>query len=150
MSKLIFGKDKEISEWVASKIPGASFGPCVAIGMASPSGAKFWGGVVYHDYIPALGLCSVSIAAVTPRWATPGTVRALLAVPFVQYKVRKLYATIRDDNERSKKLCSGLGFTREATLRHHYGHKRHALVFSMMASEYTAKWSPQQIMQEAA
>lgn len=150
MSKLIFEKDKEIAAWVAGKIPGASFGPCAAIGMASPSGAKFWGGVVYHDYIPSLGLCSVSIAAVTPRWATPGTVRALLSVPFQQYGVRKLYATIRDDNERSKKLCAGLGFTREATLRHHFGHKRHALVYSMMAPEYEARWVRPAAIQEAA
>lgn len=150
MTKLIFGADKQVAEWVASKIPGAAFGPNAAVGMASPSGNKFWGGVVFHDFIPSLGLCSVSIAAVTPRWATPGTVRAILSIPFEQYQTRKLYATIRSDNARSMKLCAGLGFTREATLRHHFGHKIHGVVFSLMAVEYMARWGMRETMKEAA
>ena len=143
MTQLIIGKDEAIAAWVRSKIPdmaGDDFGPCVAIGMASDDGKKLWGGIVYHSYSPGLGLAMFTLASIHPRWAPRETIRRLLAVPFRQYNVRKLSAAIACDNERSLKLARGLGFKMEARLRHQFGDKRHGEVWSMMRTEFEAKW----------
>lgn len=142
MSELIFGHDRELADWAGSLIPhvgAAGFGPCKAIGVAD--GDKLWAAVVYHGWIESYGICEVSIAAANPRWATKGHIRALLSVPFEQYRCRKVYGTIPIDNERACKLIKGLGFTPEGVLRHHYAPKRHARLFSMMNHEYRKKWS---------
>lgn len=141
MTKLIFGHDERLARWAADHIPHVTgFGPCVAVGMASPDGSKLWGVTVFNEYIPEYGLCSVSIASVYPRWATKHTVRAILSIPFEQYGVRKLCAMIQAGNERSLKLCQGLGFKKEATLRHHYAQGQHAIVLSMLRNEYNMRW----------
>ena len=150
MSKLVFDADVAMAEWVRSRIPGAtSFGPCRAVGVSSPSGQKLWAAVVYNEYHPELGICSLSVASDYPRWVTRQTIRKLLSVPFLQYGCRKVYVTIASDNARSLKFAQGLHFRHEATLRHHYGHKRHALVLSMMRSEFDRWWNVVE-MKEAA
>jgi len=151
---LVFGQDEPLAKWAARHIPDVGdggFGPCRAVGMASPDGRKLWGVVVFNEYKPNAGLCTVSIASVYPRWATKGTIRAILSIPFDQYGIRKLCALIPSDNDRSLRLCAGLGFRREATLRHHFAPGRHGVVFSMMKNEFARKWpdqAPQ--MKEAA
>ena len=150
MTFLVTGQDAKIAAWVDSKIApaGNGFGPCTAIGMASPDRTKLWGGVVYHTYVADHGTMFVSSASVYPRWAPPSTIRALLSYPFDQLGVRKLMATIAADNARSLRLCKGLGFTAEATLRHQFGQGKHAVVLSMMDYEYRRKWVVE--MKEAA
>lgn len=150
MTKLVFGHDERVAEWVRVRIPDVTtFGPCRAIGVASPSRQKLWAGVVYNDFHPELGVCSISIASDYPRWVTREMLRRLLSVPFLQYNCRKLYVTVASDNARSLKFARGLHFCHEATLRHHYGRKRHALVLSMMRAEFDRWWSEPR-MKEAA
>lgn len=147
MSELIYGCDEELAAWAAAQMPHVAedgFGACKAIGVAvagKPAAA-----VIYHNWTKRYGVCEVSIAAVDPRWATRGTIRALLSVPFEQYGCRKIYATIPTDNPRAIRLITGdgrrngLGFKRDGVLRHHFAKGRHAAIFSMMRSEYEAKW----------
>ncbi len=144
MTKLITGHDDQLRAWVASRLgrDAEEFGPSVTIGMASPDGRKLWGAIVYHGYSKPHGTMWFTLASAYPRWATPGTFRALLSYAFDQGKVRKLMAMIASDNERSLKLASrlnvgnGVRFTQEATLRHQFGRGRHGIVFSLMDHEY--------------
>lgn len=141
MTRLILGQDEKFAAWAVRHIDDVTdFGPCVAVGMVSPDYEKIWGAVVFNEFFPSLMVCSVSIAAVSPRWATRHTIRAILSIPFEQYRCRKVYAMIASDNERSLRLCEGLKFTREATLRHHYGKRRHAIILSMMEHEFRQHW----------
>lgn len=150
MTKLIFGHDERLARWASDHIPDAGdFGQCRAIGMGSDDGRKLWGVVVYHDYSPKQRICSVSIASVYPRWATKETIKRLLAVPFQQFGVRKLCALIPSDNARSLKLCEGLGFRREATLRHHFAQGRHGVVLSMMRHEFDRRWGAVELKEAA-
>lgn len=147
--RLILGHDEKLAAWAAKHIPNvgdAGFGPCRTIGIAS--GDRLYAVAVYHNYIPRYGVCELSFAAVTPRWATRETLRTVLGIPFDQYGCRKIYVTIEISNERALKCIQGFGFSKEATLRHHFGHKRHAVVLSMMAHEYRGKWGP--VLKEAA
>jgi len=146
MWALIHGHDEALAKWAGSRMPhvGADGFPhgSKAIGVATGTAEhdQLLAVVVYHNYVESYGICEVSIAAISPRWAQRGVIRALLSVPFEQYAARKVYGQVVSSNHRAGKLISGLGFKKEATLRHHYGKGLHANVFGMMAHEYRAKW----------
>lgn len=136
---LVFGQDEKVAAWVAAQIPhvgAVGFGPCRAVAVVS--GNKPLGAIVYHDYSAQHGVCQISMASVSPFWAKPQTVIDLLGIPFRQYRCRKVWTCIPSDNERAIRFNYGIGMVREAVLRHHFGHKRAAWVFGMMASEYDA------------
>jgi RimJ/RimL family protein N-acetyltransferase len=149
---LIYGQDEKVAAWVAGRIPhvgAAGFGPCRAVAVVH--GDKPLGAVVYHDYNPHHGVCQISMAATSPLWAKRETILDLLAIPFRQYRCRKVWTCIPSDNERAIRFNHGIGMVREAVLRHHFGHKRAAWIFGMMVGEYDAlceKWAP--MMKEAA
>lgn len=146
MPRLLFGHDEKLARWCADHIPhvGADgFGPCRAVGVTSDDGARLLGVCVFHNYHRSVGLVEISFAAVSPKWATRGIIRALLSVAFEQYGCRKVCLQIPHDNARAIRFNEGIGFRREATLRHHYGQGRHVLVLSMMLNEYRARWAPQ-------
>lgn len=139
--KLVFGDDTKVAEWVARRIPhmyGRKFENFVAIGVALEG--KPVAGVVFNEWVPEARTMQVSIAADTPRWATKGVIRGILHYPFEQQGVNKLWASIPAKNERALKFNLGVGFTREAILRHQYGRKNHAVICSMLANEYRKRY----------
>lgn len=147
-NKLIFGQDERVAAWVAKQLPhvgDVGFGPCRAIAVVS-AGDRPLGAIVYHDYQKQAGTMQISMASVSPLWAQPQTVRDLLAIPFDQYKVRKVWTCIPHDNERAIRFNEGIGMKREATLRHQFAQGRHAVIFGMMAGQYAVRWR----MKEAA
>jgi RimJ/RimL family protein N-acetyltransferase len=147
MSMLIFGHDKALAAWAAvhiAHVGDAGFGPCVAIGIGSGTGAddEVYGVAVFHDWQKVAKTLQVSLAARSPRWATPSTLRALLHYVFVQAGANKLWMAIPDDNSRAIRFNLGIGMTREAVLRHHCGWNRHAVILSMIEPEYrVSRWT---------
>lgn len=138
---LIFGQDEKVAAWAAKQLPHvgeAGFGPCRAIAIVN--GDKPLGAIVYHDFIPLHRTVQISMATTSPLWAQPQTIRDLLAIPFDQYRVNKVWTCIPADNERAIKFNAGIGMVREAVLRHQFGPKRNAVVFGMLAKEYAARW----------
>lgn len=145
MPVLIFGHDAALAKWVAERIPNvgqAGFGLYTAIGIASDNGpnAKLYGAIVYHDYQPHLRTCQISMAAVSPRWATRGTIRALLSVPFLQYNCYKVWVSIPHTNKRAIKVNAGIGMKMDAGLRHQYGPGSHASILSITLPEFEKLW----------
>ena len=139
---LIFGRDEHVAQWAAKQIPHvgkSGFGPCRAIAVLSPDNRPL-GAIVYHDWSEQHGTVQISMATVSPMWAKPQTIRDLLAIPFLQYGVRKVWTCIPSDNERAIRFNEGIGMKSEAILRHQFGHKRHAVIFGMMRHEYDARW----------
>lgn len=140
---LLFGHDQEVAAWVASRVGHvgtAGFGPCVAIGVVRD--AEIVAGVVYHDYqiMPDWRTMQLSMAASSPRWVSRETLQGLLAYPFGQAGVQKLWTATPHDNERALKFNRGVGFRQEAVLRRHFGPKRHAVICSMLAVEWAKRW----------
>lgn len=78
------------------------------------------------------------IVAEDPRWCLPGVLRVLLRYPFETANCERLVAIVRDGNDRSLKLCKGLGFKKEGVLRKGYDGKTNAIVLCMLKSE--CKW----------
>ena len=93
-------------------------------------------GVVYHDYQPEYGTIQLSMAAVNPMWARRENLRALLSYPFNQLGVFKAWIATASDNAHGLKTFEHIGFKREATLAHHFGMKRHAVICRMLRTEY--------------
>ena len=133
---LIYGQDEKVAAWVARQLPDAraGFGECRAIAIVA--GDKPLAGVVYHRYNKDYGTIAMSIASVSPMWAKPETICDILAIPFYQYKVFKVWATTAADNARAIRFLSKTGWTREAVLRHQFGPRRHVHFFGMTAPEY--------------
>jgi RimJ/RimL family protein N-acetyltransferase len=126
-----------MSAWVAERIPhmnGGGFGPCVAGGVLR-DGALV-AGVVFHDYHPQYETMQVSIAADRPNWATRPVLRAMFQYPFGQLGVNLLWAAMPHDLPDVHAFNGRLGFKKEATLRHRYGRKRHAVIASMTRGEW--------------
>lgn len=80
----------------------------------------------------------VIIVATDPRWCQRNVLKVLFEYVFVTAKCSRLTALIREGNERSVKLCTGLGFRKEGVLRRGYNGKTNALIFGMLRSE--CKW----------
>ena len=137
---LVFGEDQLVAEWVARRIPHVhrEFRDFAAIGVWD--GEKLAAGVVYNDHQAKYGTLQISMAADSPRWAQRGVIRALLHYPFEQVGVNKVWTATPHENERAIRFNLGIGFTREATLRHHFGRKKHCVVCSMLSNEYRRRY----------
>lgn len=142
MTSLIFGKDKQLLRWAASMIPNVAepenFGPAAAVGVATGLSAsdKLMAVVVYHDYMAKYRTCQVSIASADPRWVSRGSIRDLLAVPFVQYRCNLIWSAVPHTSERVIKFAESIGFLKEAVLRDRFGPGTHACILRMRSQDY--------------
>lgn len=134
--------DGPLVEWAQEHIPHAPvdnpFGPCSAIGLEENGQIKAV--IVYHEYRPVYGTCEISMAAVTPRWAQKGIIRALLSVPFEQYGCQLIYTTTPAENTRAIRFNLGIGFTKEATLRRRNGRDGDVVLCSMADDEFFKRY----------
>lgn len=134
--QLVFGHDAVLCAWAAQRIKNMPRGfehTARAIGVMDD---VLQAVVIYHDYQPDHGTCQISVAAVSPRWAQRGIIRALLGVPFEQYGVQKLWSVMEQSNKRAIRFNLGIGFKQEATLRHQYGRGQHAVMTSILDREF--------------
>lgn len=135
---------EHLAGWAALRIPHvgtAGFGPCWAAGVVRRN--ELAGVVVYHDFQPATGTVQVSVAAESPAWASRDVVAALLRLPFagkLGAPIRKVWSAMASGNERAIRFNLGIGFTREAVLRHHFAHGVHAVITSMMHREWVRRY----------
>lgn len=106
---LIFGHDREISQWCGDQLGIKDFGPCSAIGVARDG--KIVAGAVYSNYRhPNI---EITFATTTPRWASRETISAILAYPYLQLHCRRLTAITEALNQPARAFLSRLGFTQE-------------------------------------
>jgi RimJ/RimL family protein N-acetyltransferase len=139
---LLHGHDEQVAEWVSKTLPDHDgFASDVrAIGIFDAGGSRILAGVVYHDYHARSQMCGMTIASESPMFATRGTIRALMSVPFEQFGCFKVCAITRADNKKARKFLEHVGFIREVPLRHHFGRKRHGWLYSMTLPEYRRKF----------
>jgi RimJ/RimL family protein N-acetyltransferase len=136
--RLLFGYNAEVAEWVYRHIPGMprGFANPVAIGVMDAEGVRPMAGVVFHDYEPEFGTIQLSAAAVSPQWASRNIIKTILQYPFEELKVQKVWTATKHSNARALKFNEGVGFTREATLRDHFGLGAHAVICRMLSKDY--------------
>ena len=138
---LIFAATPEeaqaVEGWIVPRIPhmhGGSFGLCMAAGVVRRG--VMVAGVVFHEWQPEYRTLQLSMAADSPRWATADVLGGLFRYAFVTAGANKLWTATPHTNTRALRFNHGIGMKQEATLRHHFGPKSHAVVCSMMAAEW--------------
>lgn len=140
--RLVRDDSENVADWVAAQVPHVGrvgFGNCKAIGVVSNDGAPLCG-VVFHDYQPLAKTMQISLAAVSARWATRNILGDILHYPFEELGLFKVWSVTPADNERAQRFALGIGFRKEATLRHQFGPKNHAVFVGMIAPEYREKY----------
>lgn len=108
--------------------------PCRAIGVIRDN--TLVAGVVYSGFRPEQQDCEMTIAALTPRWASRQAISMLLAYPFKQLECRRVTARVRGDNERALRFDLGVGFKVEGRMRSWYEPGVDAIVLGMLAEEW--------------
>ncbi|MDP3740367.1 MAG: GNAT family protein [Hyphomonadaceae bacterium] len=148
---LLFGFDEQLAKWACARIPWADYQPTMkAVGVAdgSEADAKLLAVCVYHSYLPVrmidgkpwYGVCEISFAADSARWASRRTITNLLRIPFLQYNCRKVTTVIPSTNKRAIRFNEGIGLKPEGTLRHHFAKGVHACIHGMMKPEFEQRW----------
>lgn len=156
MAEIITGRDALFARWAAEKIPtigkAENFGKYIAVGVATgrASTDKLQAVIVYHDYYPQYGHCQLSVAAADPRWVSKRNIRALLSIPFYQYRCHTVRISTVHTNERVIRLAEAIGFKRETTLADFFGKGRHAAVCRMSIGFYEKKYWPEKAEAKAA
>lgn len=133
---------ENVARWVADLLPDVrsqGFENCKAIGVIGKNGEPL-GGAVFHNYQPGFRTMSVSVAAVSAQWLTRRIITDILSYPFLEMGLFKVWSAIAIGNLRSQRFCSGIGFTKEGTLRHQFGYKNHAVMYGMTAPEFNTKY----------
>lgn len=149
---LIFGADEALARWACERIPHLPYSPTMkAVGVFDGPTLedRVLAVCVYHGYIEPrtvdgqswYGICEISFAAATPKWATRRSINNLLSIPFLQYNCRKIVTVIPSRNTRAIEFNKGIGLKLEGTLRHHFAKDVHACVFGMMKSEWQVRWN---------
>ena len=112
---LVYGQDAWVAEFVRKHAPHSEggFKDYVAIGLEDKG--ELVAGCVYNEFRGHS--IHISMASVTPRWASRRTIRAFLAYPFVQLKVARLTAYTGRSMTSVRKFLERVGFRQEGILR---------------------------------
>lgn len=138
-----------LAQWVVDRFDDedeiadvAEFGPFRAFGVMKvteteqkPLAVVIWS---WYRKLRHGGDIRVTIYADSPEWCRKEIIRALFIYPFDFLGCSRITAVIKDGNERSMKLCKGLGFKKEGVLRRGYNGKSNCTVLGMLREE--CKW----------
>lgn len=146
MAYLLTGNEERLAAWAARRLEHVDspeyFGECEVIGVTTGPGPtdKLLAVVVFHSFFPKYAHCQMSVAADDMRWMRKKVICALLAIPFMKHGCNKVWIATPHVNETALRLLQVGGFTKEATLKEHFGRGKHAVVCRMMARDYERKY----------
>lgn len=137
--QVVGGADRVIGQWVAERIPHVAhvdaLGKFAALAVVDDAG-EIVAGCVYHNYVPAYGVCDITFAADTPRWATRQNIATMLGVPFLQYGCQRVTCVTPAANKAAIRFLTGLGFVKEGAHVGAFGHGQTALSFRLLRHNY--------------
>jgi RimJ/RimL family protein N-acetyltransferase len=131
VGSILIGDDRNVATLVAQHIPGFAPEKFTALGVVR--GSQLIGGAVYHNFRGHD--IEVTVAFEDPRWALPGTLRALFAYPFETLRCARMTAVVARKNKRSRRLTEGLGFRLEGVARRAIDGKQDAMIYGMLREE---------------
>ena len=138
---LLYGADKEVSEWVATQFgqPADYFDPCRAIGIIE-DGAII-AGVIYNNQKQTGRtpyMLEMTVASIDKRWATRHNLKALFRYPFIQLKLERVNTQCDSTDEGLIMFNKRLGFKEEGRHRRAFPTGSDAISFGMLKDE--CKW----------
>jgi hypothetical protein len=132
VGSVVYGADNAVLKWVSEHVPvlmgrepDRAF---AALGVVRHG--QLVAGVVFHNYRPEISV-EITIAATSPLWALPDTMRRLFSYPFEQLKVPKLLCVVGRKNKRCRKFTEGLGWKLVGTIPQEYDGKQDACIYYM-------------------
>lgn len=140
MAQLIFGHDEELAQWAESEYPeGAPFPrPVVAIGIADKDTERLYGVAMYSGFTPTnvdFGMITVS-----RRWATKGTVRAILYYPFIQLGAKRMTALTLKSNKHARRVLEKFGFRQEGVHPYGFPNGKTAVSYGLYRDHVIERW----------
>lgn len=134
---LLYGFDKEISNWVSQRIGYIDFGLCTAIGVARNN--TLVAGIVYSNYIKSPQghpiSIEISMNSIDKRWCSRDNLNALLSYPFIQLGVKRVQSTCAKKDKTTRKFLERLGFTLEGVGRKAWPLGGDCTVYSLLRHE---------------
>lgn len=106
---LIFNSDAELARWAGAKLGLRLNEPNTSIGVAHKG--KIIAVAVFNNFRPPN--IEITFVTTSPRWASPGAVRAILRYPFVQLGCKRVTAIIEASNQPARAFLQRLGFKLE-------------------------------------
>ena len=106
---ILYGRDKEVAEWVRQQLNADSFDPCHALGVIQNN--NLVAGVVYTEYRG--NDVRLHVASTTPKWATRQHISELLDYAFTVLEVERVTGIIPVSNEKAIRFDKGIGFNQE-------------------------------------
>jgi len=134
--RLIRRHDDEIAEWIARELMIDRFRPTAAVGVV-------WRGMLIAGigFIrPQPHLAEAVIAATDRHWATKNVLFGIFAVPFGEWRVRRLTAATAVANAPVRRFLERLGFQFEGVARRALKNGEDAAAYAMLADE--CPWYP--------
>lgn len=106
---LLYGWNRELATWAGERIGISDFGPCVSIGVTHKG--EIAAVAVYSRYShPDI---HVTFVTSSPRWASPGAIKAILGYPFKQLGCKRISAITSATNQPARAFLCRLGFKQE-------------------------------------
>lgn len=142
LASLITDRSEALARWVASRLPHVgsveAFGECIALGVATGDDPddRILAACVLFDIQPGFERCQITMASANPHWTSRNTIRAVLAVPFMEYGLNRIWTVYPAKLGRVGRFLKAIGFTPEGTLRDHFGRGVSGAVFRMHARDY--------------
>lgn len=131
IGSILIGADQAVADLIALQLPGFAPEKFTAIGVVRSG--RVVGGVAYHNFRQRN--IEVTAAFDDPRWALPGTLRALFVYPFETLGCVRMTAVIGRKNKRSRRFCEGLGFRLEGVARRAFDGKQDAMIYGLLREE---------------
>ncbi len=133
MIQIVTGRDAEIAAWVGRLLDIRNFGVGIACGIVLDG--ELIAGLVYSNYHPDVPSIEMSIASVSPRWATKTVLRDVFTLPFQQMGVVRAQATVARKNRHARKFIERLGFHYEGMGRRAGPNGVDMALYSMLRDE---------------
>lgn len=93
------------------------------------------GVVVFSDFTKTT--CNIHVY--TPKCLNRKTLRLMLAYPFNQLKLKKIFGTIQSNNTNASRNAEKIGFTLDNTIKDYYATGVDMLVYAL-TKEQASKW----------
>ena len=84
--------------------------------------------------------CGISIATSSPKWASKAVLKVIFGFPYIQLKLNRITATIRETNSKSISLVRRLGFVLEGELNQYYDNGESAMIYGLTKDD--CRWLP--------
>ena len=132
MIQTVYGRDKEVIQYVGERIGEKDFGPAIGIGQYKDG--KIVAGVVYNLY-NGPSICMHVAAEPGKRWMTKDFLFRTFAYPFIQLGCNRVTGLVRVDNIEARRFDENLGFIQEGIIRKGADDGTDMILYGMLKEE---------------